>query len=855
MKVKISLLLCISVLLTFTQCSKEFDTYYDRPSYLEQPIYQELKAMGNFSLYLQAADRTLHAKVLQGAGLYTCFAPNDSTFQKWMTENNYTSVASIPQQVVDDVVAYSLVYNKYFSENLGSAMVSKLWRPGLAYKYKTTYYPMLQRDTYDGDSVWVVDGNLKTGYSYSTKTYIIQNNKYLPVYTPNFFNASSPALIPSDYESFYPGSVWCGNDSTPTLANVGPASILGQQHLAENGVFYEVNRVITPIPTMSNYLKSDSTTSDFWNLINFKLPNITASYYKTFSELSTITDQYRLIYPQKSLDHVYIRNYLGFGFSPVSDSYGEAGSSLDVSQEGGYTMFVPTNTAFKSFLDSKIYKYYPSLDMVPVPVMTELLKAQVVTSLVWPSSFPSRTNMNGEFLTGSARDKSSIDAFGVTDKIMASNGIIYKTNRLIKSRWFESTYSEIFLNPNYIFSNMAFNKYYSGSSGMQEQLMKCTLNGYENERNTVILYKDDLLKADGFYYDEIYSVFKHTGSGLNDANAATRLRRLINNALFFGYLDTLGGVVYKGADLTPAVLASKGLSSYNYWNYRITNNGEIVRFKENKMQATCDVDENTQVTLTPVEEVSNGHVFSADRMLKYSPRETVTGDSAFIDRPLWYYLNKARTENPEVKSFVDLVEQVMKSLTSSELLGVKAANYYTVLMPNNSAMLRAKNAGLYPTTINAGSDPAGVDKALRFLQCHFLVGKIFADDNLPIMYPFSPLAENAEEQVCQTLLSITNDKLGLVNEKVQVMAYKQKLSATTNYLKFYALDLKRGNSVLVKGSPALSAGVNNHLNVSRAKLTAAPANDYTKTRSNRMACKAVLHEVNNYLNFEESKNY
>ena len=147
---------------------------------------------------------------------------------------------------------------------------------------------MLERDIMNGDSVWVVDANLEGGVSYSAKTNIVQNNKYLPVITANYFNASSPALSPQDYLAFFPGSQWCGTDTTAALANVGPASIIGSQHLAENGVFYEVNRVIPPIPTISDYLKSDSLISDFWGVVNYQLPNNGIMYFKSYLEVRAL---------------------------------------------------------------------------------------------------------------------------------------------------------------------------------------------------------------------------------------------------------------------------------------------------------------------------------------------------------------------------------------------------------------------------------------------------------------------------------------------------------------------------------------------------------------------------------------
>jgi uncharacterized surface protein with fasciclin (FAS1) repeats len=853
MKVKISLLSCITVLLLFTQCTKDFDTYYDRPGWLEDPIYQELQAKGNFTKYLEAVDRTLHADVLKGAGLYTCFAPNDSAFGLWLTQKGYDSIANIPQQEVEDLVSYSLVYSQIQSQNLGSTLVSRVWTPGTAYKYKTPYYPMVIQEEKDGEMVWVVDGNMPSGASVN-KTMIVQNYKYLPVYTPSYFNASIPALTPDDYLAFYPDSKWCGTDSSSTgstpLANVGPATIIGAQHLAENGVFYEINKVVDLNPSMYYNLKADTVNSEFFRLLNYQLPNNGVSYFKAFGWADQITDQYKLLYPDKNIDKIWIRLFGGIPVDPVSEMYGGTnaeGVSSDITQENGYTIFVPSNQAITDFMQNKLLKYYPSLDRVPYQGLFEFMNAQMVQSLIWPSYLNQKTNANGEYLTGAAGTNLTPSEMGITSMQMASNGILYRTDKPIKSRWFESIYFEIFMNPAYNLLNTAFDLYYSGTGGLQEELMKCTLNGYVNERNTVFLLSDQLLASDGFSYDQVNTIFNH--QVLNQTNAAARLKRLIKNSVFLGYLDTIAGVGHKGAELTPAVLAGVGLSSYDGWMYRTTNNGELIRFKQNKIQAVCDVEYGTYATVTPFASATNGNVFTIDQLPKYSPTNTSAGgDTMYTDRSLWYYLQQAKRDNPDDSIFVNLVSKVMLTSTG-ELLGIKASNFYTVLMPNNAAMIRARNAGLFPVNILPESDPTGTDKALRFLQSHFLQGQIFADDNLSIIYPFSPLADDPSSKVCPTILSITSDALGLTNERTQVVAKKFNIVGTTNYLYFYAKNLTRGITTLVKGTPAPEVLKTNPyancLQVIRTKITGS-----TKNQSNQMACKAVLHTVNNYLNFE-----
>lgn len=849
---KISWFLCLPIvsILAFTQCSKEFDTYYDRPEWLEDPIYQILEQDGDFSLYLEAVNRTLYKQVLSGAGLYTCFAPNNSAFQAWMQKNNFASVQDIPQERVDALVSYSLVYNLYKQENLGASLVQKIWTQGTAYKYKTAYYPSLSRELYQGDSVWVFDDNLAGGYSFTTKNAMVGNYKYLPVYTKDYFSASVPMLTAVDYNAFYPDSRWTG-------MNVGPASVVMDhdticQHLAENGVVYEIDAVVEPIPNMYNELQRNKDKyAEFMALLDIETAT-GVPFFKHYIEEESLAEQFQLIYPEKNIDKVYVRGYSGLELDPVSEAYSGDGLSSDVTQENAYTLFVPSNEAVRSFVDNKLMKYIPDMAQVPIDAIQSFLNTQVAKTLIWPSFFAQSSNATGEYLNGEGRGGKDLDEFGVKEKIMTSNGIIYVTDSIIKSKYFETVYTEIFLNPMHTWLNTAYINYFSSS--LREDLMKSKLNGYKSESNTLLLFEDELLRQDGFSYDDINNVFAFSVDGVD---GPLRLQRLIRNHVFFGYRnDSTTGM--NGADLTPDVFAGEGLSSYHGWQYRVNNYGDVVRFKNNRIQGIGDIEDGTYATITPVAEYPNGHVLKVDRMLKYSPVESYSGgsaDSAYCDRPLWYYLNKARTENTNVSTFVNYVEAFMLN-SDKELLGVSPSNFYTVLMPDNSAMTKAINAGLLPQSLAMSQQPSDEEKAfnakaVRFLQGHFLQGRILVDDNLPIIYPVDAKSDDYTRVTIPTILSVSDDKLGLTNEKTRVVAYKRRATSSSNTMYFHATNIVSGGKIKVKGIPGDNSIANpndyrNHLAIKRTKLTSA---DET-ARSNRLAAKAVLHEVNNYLNFE-----
>src|SRR5660397_105072 len=104
--------LCLLLPVFFYQCN-DIEKYYERPGWLEKPIYEVLEQEGRFSNYLQCVDSTEYALVLKGAGLYTVFAPNDAAFAAYLSKKSYASVDEIPAEERKNIVAYSIVYSKW----------------------------------------------------------------------------------------------------------------------------------------------------------------------------------------------------------------------------------------------------------------------------------------------------------------------------------------------------------------------------------------------------------------------------------------------------------------------------------------------------------------------------------------------------------------------------------------------------------------------------------------------------------------------------------------------------------------------------------------------------------------------
>ena len=182
--------LCLILTLILTQCN-DADKYYDRPEWLEKPIYEVLEQEGRFSMYLQCVDKTKYQQVLKGAGLYTVFAPNDDAFTAFLAEKSYASIEAIPAAELNDLVAYSIVLSKWTSEHLADFLQERIYETG-AFKRQTSSYALPYKDP-EFNNDWVFNQTLTNGISYYLSNYeyrLAQNNyKFLPIFTTTYFNS------------------------------------------------------------------------------------------------------------------------------------------------------------------------------------------------------------------------------------------------------------------------------------------------------------------------------------------------------------------------------------------------------------------------------------------------------------------------------------------------------------------------------------------------------------------------------------------------------------------------------------------------------------------------------------------
>jgi uncharacterized surface protein with fasciclin (FAS1) repeats len=736
----------------------------------------------------------LYATTLKSSGLSTVFAPNDDAFTKYL---NGKSVSDLSDTLVNQIVAYSIIRNTYTYDHLSDVLYGG-WDTLSSIRKRTAYYEPIYQMNYQGNNVWIYD---MPGVSVSIGTVVEQNYKYVPLYLSKVFEKGrTTSQASSDYSMFY---------TTPyTGSNVQSASVVTKDMTAQNGVVHEVDQVLEPLPNLEKML-NDPDYSEFKSLINMR--GATGDpFFVTYQFNDVLTKAFSTAMPDKNINSVYLKYYTGLPFTLSGERYGV---STREAEQGGFTMFAPNNAAVEKFYNDKLKTYYPGgILTVPVEVLYYFINAQMINDLVWPGDFKGSMNSLGEFFNGKGARGAEFNKNKYTKMAPASNGLFYGSSDYIKSRYFETVYTEILLNPAYSLLNTAFANYYATT--LKEELLRCELNGYTQENYTVLLPSDNLLKADGFSwawisgatYDFLNS---NSGSTLGSFVASDRMKRLVRSHIFKRLRNDNVNCAITSFTTDPSFA-----TAYGGYSYAVNDYGDMIRYKDGKIQMLGNYDENDWVTATLSKTFINGQVFTIDKMLQYSPRNTAaTEPLKYTSQPLLKYLQAMALTNSNISTFVNYLKLCMGSSdpTVFDLSGISADMTLTFFMPNNAAMTRAvKNGDLPAYSLISGGNTAAIQKATKFILYHIVNGKEYVDDGLTYIMPNK---EVITEEVVPTLLKDIVDNTYLAISKDA----SGKLNVSTI---------------------AQSTGRNLSTSIKSATVT--------RIRSNYFGAKAVLHEINDY---------
>ncbi|WP_281637062.1 fasciclin domain-containing protein [Flavobacterium marginilacus] len=558
-------LLVIPLLAISFGCSSDvYDEYYARPAGLEDPIYQQLEARGNFKNLTALIEKAGYKDILGKAGYWTMFAPNDEAFAKFFQEQGISDVTKIDDATAAKIVKYALVYNAFMKDRLSDYQSSKGWVADNAFRRRTAFYDGFVTKTINGQPMVIVGSNRNGGYVSGD-----YNNKYITYFTDEYFKTKN--LSSYDFNYFYPGKEYTG-------FNVLESKVLEADVVAENGVIHEVDKVSLPLMNIDQYLEQNSKYSLFHQILEENLTSYV--YYQPAT-----TEYYN--YTGKS-DKVYVKLYdPTLAFSPNNENFIK--TEDNDGQAEAYTLIAPENSVLEEFINKILLKNYPSRDKLPKYVFQDLINAHMVQGALWPSK--------NDLANGLKEDLTFNFATDIIEKKVLSNGFFYGANKVQKSNLFYTVYTSAYLDPKYSFATKIFND----GSGIKEMISNI------NIKYTIFLPSDTVLGALGFSWDSRFLQWVYinpiTGQTENGSAARNRLVRLFYNCIVLtpnGELNniaTTSGIIRTGDNELP---------------------GEYIKWSNNKVYAAGDVANGTVTKVIGKELQENGITYYVDSFPQFS---------------------------------------------------------------------------------------------------------------------------------------------------------------------------------------------------------------------------------------------
>lgn len=725
-----ALLLLVSTLFS---CKKEFNDFYARPDSLEPAIYQQLQAKGNFKNLVVLIDKSGYKQTLSSAGYWTMFAPNDEAFTKFFQDRSISGVDKIDSTTAQAIVKYMLTYNAFTKETLDDfqSSTSTGWTPNVAFRRRTAFYTGFYDDTtQNGQAVKAIQSN-RNG---TTSPYVStdNNNKYISYFTDVYFNNKS--LTAYDYNYFYPNSEFTG-------FNVLQAKVITKDIVAENGIIHEIDRVITPLPSIDEYLRGKPEYSEFRKLYD--------KYLVSFLLNESATNRYKLL--SGSSNQVYVKAYNGsLAFSLNNENYFKL--SDNDGQQNCWTIFVPTNEVLVDYINKVVLEYYGTFENAPTSILLDLLNAHMWQSPVWPSKFNSTMNFVGE----EARFNPETD---VVDRKILSNGIFYGTKKVQDANVFSSVYSRAYLDPKY---------------SIMLRLLNTDLKyiiSYPQSRFTLFMMPDAVLRAAGYDFNTASNSFTCTTCGSASSETIRQnLLRILNTGVIPGDLPNLSN--------------TNGIAeSYN---------GEFIKWNNNQVISVGTQDNVKTVTVDSIRTMKNGTVYYLNGLLTFTTVNIGThiknlgGTTTASD---FYYFSQFLTNSSVYTS------------STGEIVGTTPGTLYTVFVPSNTAIIQAVKDGMLPGNTSTGIPnltastwtPTQAAQVNNFILYHVLAKRTLVPNGKE-SGPFETLLKNSQGEVVPLTVinqpgsmqinDVNGRKAFVIVPKSNNLSNRTVIHLIDNYLKF-----------------------------------------------------------------------
>lgn len=406
------------MLMLFFSCDTALDEYYRQPDWLKGNAREVLEAKGNYTLFLSAVDKSSFRDLVDGKGVVTVMAPDDTAFSAWLSAKGYANLEAIPAAELEKLVAFHLVYysfSKSAFENYkpdGIESINDL--PGIFYKFRTK--------SRDAHSVWA-----DKAFS-NVQRKVIHKERFLPVFSYSLFESLN-IKADENYMYFYPQSQWTGQQGF----NVSNASVIEYAIVTDNGYVYTLNKVLEPLSTVYAELRNRADYSLFVDAYD-RFVNY------TFDAASTTA--------YGNGDSLYMRSY-GSRLPAIASEWTNLTTGVDYMQlsalsRRAFNVFAPDNQAMSNFFTTYWAGYYSDISAVNFLPMMALLENHVNSGdIVFPEMIE----------TGRVKSPMGTPVvFNRNDaglRKMCVNGTLYGLNKILTPPAFTKVTAPAYRDPRY----------------------------------------------------------------------------------------------------------------------------------------------------------------------------------------------------------------------------------------------------------------------------------------------------------------------------------------------------------------------------------------------------------------------
>jgi uncharacterized surface protein with fasciclin (FAS1) repeats len=394
----------------FSSCNS-MDDHYGIPDWLKGSAYEVLQSKGNYNIFLEGVQKAGYESIVDGKSILTVMAPTDSAFTVYLNSKGYHSISDMSDTELKKLIGYHLVYYAFDWDKL------------------TNFRPM------EGDGATDAEKEVLAGYYYKFRTKssdpvskeysaalndsvsVYHFERFLPVFSYELFQTKG-IDAKSNYEYFYPNSVWTGGT---TGFNISNASVKNTDNvIADNGYVYYLDQVLDPLETINTELKNRySEYSEFYDLYDS---------YSTYDLNSDLTTTFG------NGTSLYLHNHTGL--PPIAYEW-PVSSYLAIATLSArcYNVFAPTNDALNNFFNDfwKVGGYASLNDLDPLVLQYFIM--QSFANDYFPV-FPEEIN-NGIVET-SYGTPINVNTSDVSLRKICANGILYGMDKMTAPAIFSS---------------------------------------------------------------------------------------------------------------------------------------------------------------------------------------------------------------------------------------------------------------------------------------------------------------------------------------------------------------------------------------------------------------------------------